>query len=118
MAHIRQRDIQLQHFEIAFTFDLHLHRLVTDLHILAQHLEQVLLQLRKIFGMIDPIAAAMGNDDLQPFLGQLSRAFLLRTKNIQPTHSYLPISRPNKPFLASVKRMGTDSPRKRVTISR
>ena len=83
MARIRERDIEFEHFKIALTLDFHLHRIVADLNILAQHVQQILLQLREIFGMVAVTGTSMRYHELQSLLGLLRRAgFLVRAKNV------------------------------------
>jgi len=62
-AHRRQGDVQLKNRATALVFQLDMHIIAADVHILADHLEQLFLQGRQVVRFA-ALAALVRHDDL------------------------------------------------------
>ena len=98
MSRFWKCDVQLEHFEIALALDLHLYGIITDLDVLAQHIQQVLLQLREIRRLF--AAAGWATTSCSRSLAVCAELFLSDRNTSSQPMVYLPISRSKKPFLA------------------
>jgi HD-like signal output (HDOD) protein len=119
-AVVRQLDLHLEHFQVVLALELDLQVVRVDLHVLGDHGHQLALQRGQVVGRGGAAAAALvGQDDLQPLLGDGGGGLLLAEQEGEEGHGHhLPKMRLKKPGLtASVKRMGLSSPRKRATTS-
>src|SRR5690606_6236564 len=96
-----------------------MHLITVDRYVLADHVDDFLLQLRQVIGLT-ALATLMGNDDLQALLGHRGRGilFLLAAEVIKKTQRHPPNRRLSSPFFwASRKRWGTSLPSRRSTAS-
>src|SRR5690606_20493658 len=73
---IRQGDVEFQDGATALVFQRHMHLVLLDLDVLADHLDQFLLQCRQVVRLA-ALAALVGDDDRQALFRDRRRGFLL-----------------------------------------
>ena len=75
---LRQLDLHLQHFQVVLALEVDLDVLRIDLDVLADHGDQVALQVGQVVGLEGGAAAALvRQDDLQALLGDAGGLLLL-----------------------------------------
>src|SRR3989338_583683 len=115
---VRQGDIEFQDGTAALVFQSNLHLIRIDIHVLADHLDQLLLQGRQVVRLA-ALAALVGDDDLQALFCNGRRGFFLAlAEEVKNIHSRPPNNRCMKPcFFTSRKRCATSLPSRRSTAS-
>jgi hypothetical protein len=88
-----QGDVQFQYRATFVTVYVYLNHIVTDLHILANHVQQLLLELWQVIRHV-ALAPFVGHDNLQPFLSNARSIGLLASEIIQKTHPLAPFEHP------------------------
>lgn len=114
----RERHVQLQNRNIpVFLFQLHRHHLRVNLHVLTDHFQDVLAQLRRVV-RLGVATTTLRNDNLQTFFCDVGGVLFPREKKSSNAITYPPNRRLRKPFFSSsMKRKGRSSPSRRSTVS-